>query len=142
VNTNFNDADLESWNKTKKFLPDLILVRKAFPNRRKKNHRRAWKLKDLPKEPADLPVKKNEAARAESDYESFLQDLEEDPSMRAQINLFKVPNAEEIKKQTESVMVDEGEGEEDEGEFPDVGLEELMEDLSLGDDSDELVDVG
>jgi nonsense-mediated mRNA decay protein 3 len=47
---NINDADLEGlrggWNS----LPEVVLVRKAYPVRRKKIRTRHWKLKALAKE--------------------------------------------------------------------------------------------
>ena len=117
-----------------------------------------------------------DAAAYEAEYESFMQDLEEDPSLRAQIHLYKDEEAlearqareerrqaeraraEQLNQQfqqqqqaqhmavdgTPAVAVapglgafDDGDEADDEGDddFPDVGLEELLDDLTLGADA-------
>jgi hypothetical protein len=56
--------------------------------------------------------------------------LEEDKELRSQINLYKTPNAEEILKSNQKAQEDEME----DADQPEVGLEELLEDLQLEDD--------
>jgi len=110
-------------------LPDIFLVKKGYPNRRKKNKSRHWRLKDLPKE-QDLG-KKADINRAAQDYETFLQEIEEDPELRSQINIYKAPNAPSV---VDNSMVVEGEEEEE--DFPDVALDELLDELTLQDNDD------
>jgi nonsense-mediated mRNA decay protein 3 len=53
------------------------------------------------------------------DQELFLQDLEEDPEMRSQINLYRDADYDTV---SESDVEDEG--------FPEVRVEELLDDFS------------
>jgi len=120
----FNDSDLVALKG--KHLPDFILVKKTYPGWRMKNKQRQWKMKSLDKEiDEDSRYDPEKAAR---DYEGFVRDLEEDPELRSQVNLYKEKNAENIvtfykKQQEEEMEADE--------EFPEVALEELLEDLTL-----------
>lgn len=52
--------------------------------------------------------------------EEFMRDLEEDPEMRSQIELFKVPGVQAPDEE----MIDVGEEEED---FPEVKMNELLD---------------
>jgi len=90
-----NLVDLKG--KLRQTLPEVILVKKFYPkkNRAKK---RQWKLKSLAKEAPDKPVKKGEIEKDSADMELFLQDLEEDPEMRANVNLYR--SQETAKKKT------------------------------------------
>jgi len=63
-----------------------------------------------------------EEERTRQQYEEFLRDLEEDPEMRRDIQLFKRNN--------ENVVDDEGDAMMESGDddnFPDVQVEELLE---------------
>ena len=132
----YNDNDLTSLKG--KSLPSFVLVQKSYPKRRKQKKARYWKLKSLAKEEDQL-LRKAEAKKKETEYEEFLNELEEDPEMRQEINLYKAENAEEIIKERaqepnedmkDSDEEDEGDG-EDEKDFPEVKIEELLEDLNL-----------
>lgn len=46
-NANFNDVNLESVKP--EHIPDVIIVRKSYPYRRKKSRTRHWKLKEMAK---------------------------------------------------------------------------------------------
>ena len=94
-------------------IPDVVLIKKSYPNARKKNRGRNWRLKKLAKEIEDDEIAKGFAmgeegatskhGRAkkkslrdhqdrenrEKDYELFLRDLEEDGELRGMVNLFK-----------------------------------------------------
>jgi len=100
-----------------------------------------------------------DARKVEEDYELFLRELEEDPEMRGAVNLYKAPDVkmapagagrgrkkgqqyamdvdgaeqeEEVVKTTiVGVEVEEGEEEEEEPEadFPEVKLDELLEEF-------------
>ncbi|KAG9309972.1 NMD3 family-domain-containing protein [Chiua virens] len=140
-------------------VPDVILVKKAYPNRRKKGRTRAWKLRSIAKEAGEEGetgagrgvvgrIGGRDQKKVEEDYEIFLRELEEDPELRANVNLYK---ARDVKMQDvnggrkkggqygmdvdqvgpgEEVSVEAGEAEaEEEGDFPDVQLEELLEDF-------------
>jgi len=125
----FVDSDVESI-KSLESLPDFVLVRKAYPERRKKHKQRHWRLRTLDKEAEEVSGKKTkEQQREEQDKEMFLRDLEEDPDLRAQIQLVKEKNAQQIlttrKNETEEEMIDE--------DFPEIELTELLEDMNIND---------
>ena len=56
-------------------LPEVVLVRKTYPNRKNRATKRKWKLRALRKEAGDKPLKKSEEAQEEQDYEQFMQVL-------------------------------------------------------------------
>lgn len=68
-------------------LPEVILIRKCFPDRKK--HKRIWKLKELPKEDGEDNRKKKKEKKDDS-FEEFLEDVEANPELRAQMNLYRV----------------------------------------------------
>jgi len=63
-----------------------------------------------------------------------LRDLEEDTEMRSQINLYQESNAKQI---LERNMKDQNNEMINEEDFPEIGLDELLEDLSINDDASE-----
>ena len=72
-------------------LPDVVLVKKSYSERRRRPKRRGGKLRGMQKE-EDPGVTRGRGVSTEAyeaDYEEFMQDLEEDPSLRSQINLYK-----------------------------------------------------
>ncbi len=99
TNANYNSDSFESLDHTR--LPDVVLVKKTYPNRRKKARTRNWKLRSIAKEADDPADTGNigrgalgrrggvDAQKVEKDYELFLRDLEEDPELRSAINLYK-----------------------------------------------------
>ena len=103
-----------------------------------------------------------DAKKVEEDYELFLRDIEEDEEIRAAVNMYKAPGGsaapgEKAKRRgkagQQSMDVDEAEqspaqpetmaetdNEEDEADFPEVKLAELLEDfdeMTLGNDGEE-----
>lgn len=157
-------------------VPDIILVKKAYPNRRKKSKARNWKLRSIAKEAGEEGETGNargaigrmggrDQRKVEEDYELFLRDLEEDPELRSGVNLYKVShikmtetttgkNGKSRKKLQYAMDVDEPasalhnvageaeEGREDELDFPQVKLEELLEEfdeMTLGCDGEEAI---
>jgi nonsense-mediated mRNA decay protein 3 len=179
TNANYNSTDFSEL--PAHLLPDIILVKKTYPNRRKKSKTRNWKLRSIAKEAGEEGetgsgrgivgrLGGRDQKKVEEDYELFLRDLEEDPEMRAGVNLYKTkndagkdvsmarPNAggpahggPKRRKNKELNMsgidVDMGEdsgdgiddNEDAEVGFPEVHLDELLEDLdemTLGSDED------
>ncbi|RIB12914.1 NMD3 family-domain-containing protein [Gigaspora rosea] len=118
--SNFNDFAFDSLNQN--YLPDVVLVKKSYPQKRRKN-RRNWKLKSLAKEEEKLDLE-----RMDQDYELFLRDLEEDSELRQNVNLYKANNNNAMDIDT---TVEEN---NDEDDFPEVKLEELLDELTLDDD--------
>lgn len=122
---NFNDQDLVGLRGGVKNLPDIVLVRKSYPQRRNKIKQRHWKLKALAKEREESLNRRSELEKADKDYEEFLADLEEDPELRAQINLFKAEGAIAPAKPNEGDM----DVDDEEADFPEVTVDELLDDM-------------
>lgn len=164
--SNFNSDDYATLPADR--IPDVILIKKAYPDRRKKGRTRAWKLRSIAKEQGEEGetgggrgvvgrMGGRDQRKVEEDYELFLRDLEEDPELRANVNLYKAKDVkmhdanagkkvggqygmvvDEVRPQLGGGPGAEAEGEDAEGEgnFPDVQLEELLEDfdeMTLGD---------
>ncbi|KAF9478975.1 NMD3-domain-containing protein [Pholiota conissans] len=171
TNANYNSDHFAELPQSR--IPDIILVKKTYPNRRKKSKARNWKLRSIAKEAGEdgetsgargaigrMGGRDNK--KVEQDYELFLRDLEEDPELRAGINLYKAPEvamvppeppSKKSKKRAQFAMdVDEvapepvevlppsaienpEDEEEEEADFPDIELDELLEgfdELTLG----------
>lgn len=110
-----------------KELPEIILVRKTFPKVKKRAERRHWKLKMLTKEAPERPLKKAEIEKQEQEYERFMQEIEEDPELRAKINLYRrYETAEEQEKAMARFRRGE---EEEEEELPEIKIDELLDEL-------------
>jgi len=177
-NANYNSDDFTTLPSSR--VPDIILVKKAYPNRRKKSKSRNWQLRSIGKEAGEEGdtghgggrgvvgrMGGRDQKKVEEDYELFLRDLEEDPEMRGAVNLYKAPNDvkmtgvgtgagkgkkraqfamdvdervgddKETPVQTEGVAEEEEEEEEEEPDFPDVQLDELLEnfdEMTLGEE--------
>lgn len=111
-NTNVNDDNLDKMAADK--IPDVVLVKKVYAEKSLRNRRRKWKLKHIDGLHA-------ETASVAEDYNNFLEDLEEEPELRQNINIYK-----DAKK-----MINVDETEESGEEVPQVTLAEMMDDLVL-----------
>jgi nonsense-mediated mRNA decay protein 3 len=181
--SNFNSDPYESLDAGR--IPDVILVRKTYPNRRRKARPRNWKLRSIAKEAEDVTENDNKTLgrgalgrrggvdqkNVERDYELFLRDLEEDKDMRAAVNLYK---HDEPKKDADGDLemdaaaskpgsgtkggkkrggkaaasapmevegdlqeVDGSEADDEEEDFPEIGVDELLEhfeEMGMNDD--------
>ncbi|KAG6848663.1 hypothetical protein H0H93_015061 [Arthromyces matolae] len=175
TNSNYNSDDFATLESGR--IPDIILVKKAYPNRRKKNKTRGWRLRSISKEAGEEGetgdargivgrLGGRDQKKVDQDYELFLRDIEEDPEIRAGVNLYKAPDVkmvapeeprgpkkkkraqfamdvdemaepEEVVRTTINGNVDEEE-QEDEPDFPEISLDELLEDfdeMTLGPES-------
>ncbi|GAA0187395.1 hypothetical protein LIER_34683 [Lithospermum erythrorhizon] len=74
VGTNSNDIELDKYKG--RVLPEVVLIKKSYKEKRQKNcgKPRSWKLKSLEMEGTDREEKSGE-------YEKFLSDLEENPEL-------------------------------------------------------------
>lgn len=158
ASSNFNNDAWESMNQSR--VPEVVLIRKTYPNRRKKSKARNWRLRSMVKDVGGVPLGEeamglgrekmdkqmkfrgagaSEQLKAEADYERFLRDLEEDEELRQTINIFKDPNkvvADDAMAEDGDTDIDDDDEEED---LPQIRLEELldeMNDLKLDDDGD------
>ncbi|KAJ3372727.1 hypothetical protein GGF31_001752 [Allomyces arbusculus] len=140
---NFNSDDWDALEAAGN-VPDVVLVKKSYPPRKRNRagRMRPWKLKQLAKVAAsDLEPKKNQLEKTEADYEAFLRDIEEDPELRAAINLYKDPKWESKAAaggaDGDGDVVEEGDEDEDDDDVPEVALDELLDDMSIASDDDD-----
>ncbi|KFA65652.1 hypothetical protein S40285_09163 [Stachybotrys chlorohalonatus IBT 40285] len=122
--TNFNNdefSEIEDSHTYGSTIPDVILVKKHYPNRRK-NRRRNWRLKRMAKDEGELLPKAADQERMDQEYEMFLRDVEEDEELRAAMALYKTQKAADAMSVTETNMSDED-------DIPRVNMQELLEDL-------------
>ncbi|KAK4883570.1 hypothetical protein RN001_006889 [Aquatica leii] len=109
--SNINDLNFENLNKNN--VPDVILVKKCYSGRQRQ---RVWKLKHLTNDVTAFDTDAN-------DYQEFLNELEEDPELRQNINIFK-DTSKQIPVDTYD-SVDHNE--------PYITLEEMLDDLDIQD---------
>lgn len=136
ANSNINHDEWESL--PEEHQPDVILVKKYYGEKKKsKKNNRNWKLRRMATEynEADDTVKNaHPSAPGGSEYEEFLNELEMDPELRQQIDMYARDPAtgEEVGSHE-----DEDEEEDFDDEL-DVKLEELKLDSMSDDDKDEV----
>lgn len=95
---------------------EVVIVRKNWPS--KKNKKRHWVLKRLRKDKDEEMDAKSE----DGDMEEFQRDLELNPDMRREINMYKAKNMGTLPP------IDE-----DDDSEPDVDLAELLDEMTLND---------
>ena len=160
---NFNNAEWDelvgSGGARAERVPEVVLVRKTYPERQRKRKPRNWRLKSIVKtaggedvtdaEHAGLgrakadpnartsgrgmaPGGAAEQARAEAQYEMFLRDLEEDEEMRAGVTLYKAPGKA---RDPDAMDVESDAGattdaDDDEDDLPRISVDELVDELA------------
>lgn len=106
--SNINDDNFEKMDKNN--CSEVILVKKHYGNKSSRRRERIWKLKRLTEEDGALDTDGGE-------FDEFLDDIEEDPDLRQNINIYK-----DKSKPVPSYR----------GEFA-IPLEEMLEELTLED---------
>jgi len=130
---NFNHDDFEKLDT--KELPDVILVKKSYEEKRKHAKSRQWYLKRMEEGSETFGFeKKKDQLRAEEDFEEFLRELEEDPEFRANVNIYKVNGpVEEGKEDATKGEKEESaanENEED-NDLPVIPVEEMIDENKI-----------
>lgn len=135
--TQFNNEYFDAIEESKQYsgtIPDVVLVKKHYPAR-KKGKSRNWKLKRMGREESEMKPRKQDVDRDEVDYEQFLRDLEADPELRQGVHLYR-NEAKEKQVAMDSEM--DTDDDDDEGlEIPMDQLIDEMEDIGL-DDGEEI----
>lgn len=133
--TNYNNPQLEAVEASSTYgstIPDVVVVKKHFPNRRR-NRRRNWRVKRMAKDEGELLPKKADQDRMEREFEQFLRDIEEDDEFRQGVQLYKKPKKQ---PQADEMSIATMEADEDD-DVPKVNMDELLEDfdeLAIGDE--------
>jgi len=129
IGTQFNNDNFEAIQESKQYsgtIPDVILVKKHYPARRKHKSRN-WKLRRIAKEESEMKPRKQDVDRDEIDYEQFLQDLEADPELRMGLNMYR--NKENVQADAMSDM--ETDDEDDGLRIPMEQLIDEMEEMDM-----------
>ena len=123
---NSNDFEIERHKGL--ILPEALLVRKSYQEKRTKNREKArsWKLKSLNMDVDTTSKGRADEEKRNTEYEEFLRDLEENPEMRFNISLYR------NKEYQPSEMASTADGED----VPSIPLEELLADLDLSEDEE------
>lgn len=112
--SNINDTNFDKLDRSS--VPDVILVKKHYGDRSFRRRQRIWKLKRLAEGDTAFDPDAN-------DYHEFLDDLEEDPELRQNINIFK----DKSKQIPVDTFDDNGDS------APHITLAEMLDDLVLDD---------
>ncbi len=146
---NLVDPELDTYRGLQ--LPDVVLVRKSYAARRRARRekgtaaQRAWTLKRLPvaagEEDAAAPGGRYAEERRAAEEEAFLEEIEEDPELRARLALYRARHAAAGAQggggvQRPSTLGVDSDGEE----IPEVPLEELLDEMQLHASDDEDMD--
>ncbi|KAK9863784.1 hypothetical protein WJX84_009015 [Apatococcus fuscideae] len=142
---NLVDPELERCVDKGMPLPDVVLVRKSYEEARrrqkKRGAKRAWKLKrinqagvedETPSEPSGpgKQRRRDDGGQRHDDMERFLQELEEDPEMRAKVALYKDGKYAAAMEQIANRNAMTEDGNEDDEDLPEVPLDELLDDMA------------
>ncbi|KAK2962681.1 putative 60S ribosomal export protein NMD3 [Blattamonas nauphoetae] len=113
----------------KGYVPDVIIVRKTFPQSKKRlAHRKNWTMKRLTAEEGDDDGKRGTEDKQMRDEAIFIREIEEDKELRGTINLYKQePKKSATRRVGEGVKEEEGD-EDDESDVELIELKELVED--------------
>ncbi|KAL3846061.1 hypothetical protein ACJIZ3_003464 [Penstemon smallii] len=127
---NNNDIELDKYKGL--VLPEVILVKKSYEEKRQKKRAkpRSWKLKSLNMEVDNSSKVRDNVEKMNSEYEQFLRDLEENPDLRFNLSLYR--NREY--QPSDMASVTDGE------DVPSIPLDELLADLDLRDVDVDVVD--
>lgn len=129
--SNFNSSVWDEIPDHRK--PDVVLVKKHYPNRTKAKNR-VWKLKRMANEhnvEQDQNITQADADRVERDFEMFMQEIEEDKELQDVFQLYKKPNAQiGVDKDGDKDAMEDDEEEED---GPTIDVSQLLEDMTLED---------
>jgi len=116
-NTNVNDGNLDQMPADK--IPDVVLVKKVYAEKSLRHRRRKWKLKRL-----NDALQDNDkgSTGGNDDYDDFLNDLEEDPELRQNVNVYK---------DARKMAVDQDTASEGDQAIPQITLAEMLDDLVM-----------
>ncbi|TDZ14783.1 60S ribosomal export protein NMD3 [Colletotrichum sidae] len=125
--TNFNNPEFDAIEESHAYgstIPDVILVKKHYP-RKRRNRTRNWKLKRLNKDEGELLPKQADQDRMNEDYEQFLRDVEEDDEFRATMAVYRAQKQAKADPDAMSIA----ETEDDDEDAPRVDMDELLDDM-------------
>ena len=107
-------------------VPDVVLVKKVYAEKSVRNRRRKWKLKHMQGLHHTVGAGSS-VSDGGYEYNDFLEDLEEDPELRKNVNVYK--DASKIAGQ---MAVDDQDSIADSQDIPQITLAEMLDDLDIG----------
>lgn len=137
--TNFNNRHFEALEQSNTYsshIPDVMLVKKHYLRKNKKNKSRNWRLKRMNKEEGEVLPKKQDQEKMERDFEMFLRDVEEDADLRNTVALYKAQQREKKQQDNDRMegVEEESVAETDDVEgsdgVPRITMEELLDDFN------------
>ena len=104
-------------------IPDVVLVKKVYGEKSVRNRRRKWRLKHM--EGLHQVGSSGSMSEGGNEYNDFLEDLEEDPELRKNVNVYKDKNkiVGEMPVDQDSIS---------DSEIPQITLAEMLDDLDIG----------
>lgn len=144
--TNFNNRHFEALEQSNAYsshIPDVVLVKKHYLRKNKKNKSRKWRLKRMNKEEGEVLPKKQDQERMDRDFEMFLRDVEEDAELRNTVALYKAQQREKKQKDkdrmegVEEATVAETDDDDGSDDVPKINMEELLDEFNQLDVEDE-----
>ena len=124
--TQFNNNEFEAIEQSKTYksaIPDVILVKKHYPRRKKASgQKRNWKLKRMAKEESEMAPRKQDQERLERDFELFLRDVEEDEELRHTMQVYKA-------QQEANAMEMETDDEDEDEQGPQIPMDQLLDEF-------------
>uniref|UniRef100_A0A060T5S4 60S ribosomal export protein NMD3 n=1 Tax=Blastobotrys adeninivorans TaxID=409370 RepID=A0A060T5S4_BLAAD len=135
-NSNINHALWEELDQSK--VPEVVLVKKSYSDKPRKRNRN-WKLKRMAKEHNDMQIEDSKprgkqadaAERARREYEEFMRELEEDPELRQDVDLYLADNVPPEQDNNND------EGEDSDDDSVEIKLDELKIDDGESEELDE-----
>ena len=139
--TNFNNPNFEALEESSTYsssIPDVMLVKKFYP-RKKKNKSRNWRLKRMDREESEMLPRKQDQERVERDFEMFLRDVEEDAELRSTLAVYKAQQEKRQKDKMEGLETTSTTETEDmdEDEVPKIDVDELLDEFNELDVADD-----
>lgn len=120
---NINEPNWERYERSHQDkIPDIILVKKCYGDRASRKRRRRWRLKRM--DPRTGSRSNIIGDEQDDDYEQFMEDLEEDQTMRQFVEVYKDPKKIQSNHEEENEEIDE----------PIITLQEMIDDLNIDDD--------
>ncbi|KAF2352974.1 NMD3, partial [Trinorchestia longiramus] len=108
-NLNLNNCEVDKLAEHE--LPDVLLVKKYYGNKALRNRMRKWKLRN---------IKNDDKNSVNRDYMDFLDDLEEDPVLRQQVNVYRRDDHSSFTVAPEDDL---------DPDAPTISVEEMLEEL-------------
>ena len=127
-------ANLSEYNiKQSNNIPDIILIKKYYPNAKQRQKQRKFELRQLKKLEKLQINKKSEQEQYDNEYESFIQDIEEDKDMQQKINLYRKSNIvidhNNINDNTNTNDIDMNDDDDNVDDLPQVDMTQLLDSM-------------